>query len=75
MSIGKGESTPARAEARRAFSKNSATLFARNRRRSKVTPAQRDEIVRRLKDGESPKTLALEYGLSAAHLRNWYSNV
>lgn len=35
----------------------------------KLTPQQRDEITQRLAGGEMPKTLALEYGVSAGRIR------
>lgn len=41
----------------------------RSHSRSKLTPAQRDEIRRRKDDGESVMALALEFGMSAKYLR------
>ncbi|MEU6340222.1 Hin recombinase [Streptomyces sp. NPDC046977] len=40
-------------------------------RPAKLTPEQRDEIVRRLDDGEEPMDLALEYGVAAGTIRNF----
>lgn len=37
----------------------------------KLLPKQRDEIVVRLEDGEDPKALAVEFGVSAATIRNY----
>jgi hypothetical protein len=36
----------------------------------KLTSQQRDEIKRRLDDGEKPAVLALEYGVAAATIRH-----
>lgn len=38
---------------------------------SKLTPTQRDEIRQRLRDGETAKVLALEYGVSADYVRRF----
>lgn len=37
---------------------------------SKLTPAQRAEITRRLAEGETPQALALEYHVSARTIRS-----
>lgn len=39
--------------------------------RPKLTPDQRDQIKQRLADGENPRVLATEYGVSAAHVRTY----
>jgi hypothetical protein len=36
----------------------------------KLTPAQIDDVRRRLGDGETPVALALEYGVSAGRIRD-----
>ncbi len=42
---------------------------ARRPVRRKVTPQQMDEIKQRRWDGEDPKALALEFGISANYIR------
>lgn len=37
---------------------------------SKLTPTQRDEIVQRKADGESPMSIATEYGVTASYVRS-----
>lgn len=37
---------------------------------SKITPTQRDEIVQRKADGESPMSIATEYGVTASYVRS-----
>ena len=37
---------------------------------SKLTPAQRDEIRRRVADGETVRALAAEFGVSSRTIRN-----
>lgn len=37
---------------------------------AKLTPGQRDEIVRRLAAGEKPMDLATEYGVTAKYIRS-----
>lgn len=39
------------------------------RSRGPLSPAQRDEIHRRLAEGEDPRELALEFGVSANTIR------
>jgi DNA-directed RNA polymerase specialized sigma24 family protein len=39
-------------------------------RQSKLTPKQRYEVATRYRDGEDPKELALEYGISAGWVRS-----
>jgi uncharacterized protein (DUF433 family) len=39
--------------------------------KARLTGAQRDEITRRLADGEKPADLALEYGVSAKTIREY----
>jgi DNA invertase Pin-like site-specific DNA recombinase len=39
-------------------------------KRAKLTPEQRSEIKRRKDEGESPKALALEFKVTASHVRN-----
>lgn len=73
MSIARQEWTPARQVARDNFNQGINNIFAASRRRSKVTPRQRDEIIRRRREGEDPMALALEFGISAAYIRNTLS--
>jgi len=40
------------------------TLQGEKQPHSKLTNAQYDELCRRLKDGEDPKALAVEFGIS-----------
>lgn len=70
MSIARQEWTPARQAARDSYSEGINRIFESSRRRSKVTPRQREEVVRRCREGEDARALALEFGLSAAYIRN-----
>lgn len=40
-----------------------------NNRRSKLTPQQRWDVAQRRDEGEDPKDLALEFGITAAYVR------
>lgn len=57
-------------EAQRAWGRGSN--LPPRRIRAKITPAQRDEIVARKADGEDPRELALEFGVSAAYIREMF---
>lgn len=49
---------------REEYAANTSKMFERSRRTQKLTTAQRLEIGYRRMEGESPKALALEYGVS-----------
>lgn len=66
--VSNAEATPARIAAREAFNEQSH-LMLRKTRRSKMTALERYEAAKRYNEGEDPKVLALEYGVSAAHIR------
>jgi hypothetical protein len=70
MSIARQEWTPARQVARDNFKEGISNAFRASRRRSKVTPRQREEVVRRCREGEDSRALALEFGLSATYIRS-----
>jgi hypothetical protein len=67
--VSKAEATPARIAARKAFDRQSHLMLKRTRQ-SKLTPAQRYEAGVRYSEGEDPKELALEYGISAGWVRS-----
>jgi hypothetical protein len=60
--------TMTREEAIRQYSRHTNTIM--NRKRGKLTPAQRWEIQQRRWKGEDPKDLSLEFGVTASYIRN-----
>jgi len=74
VSVNRWEATPARLAARDAWKRQTHEMFAVARRskeyRRKITVDQRAEVIRRRYEGEDPKDLALEFGISAAYVRN-----
>lgn len=68
------EVTPAQAEARARFAEGINDIFQKRARLKarcqKITPEQKREVVRRRYEGEDPKDLALEFGISAGYIRN-----
>lgn len=66
--------TPAQAEARARYAEGINKIFERRaalkRHVQKITPEQKQEVIRRRYEGEDPRDLALEFGISAAYIRN-----
>lgn len=68
------EITPAQAEARARFAEGINDIFNKRARlksaKQKVTSEQKTEIIRRRYEGEDPRDLALEFGISAGYIRS-----
>lgn len=66
--------TPAQAEARAKWADSTNAMFHRRAMLKahvqKVSSEQKTEIIRRRYEGEDPKDLALEFGISAGYIRN-----
>ncbi len=66
--------TPAQAEARAKFAEGINSIFEKRARMKahvqKITPEQKAEVIRRRYEGEDPRDLALEFGISANYIRN-----
>jgi len=56
-------------DARARFNQSSNLIFQHKRRNSKLTSSQRQDVISRFRDGEDPKDLALEYGITASYVR------
>lgn len=69
MSVTNSEATPARVAARNAWRESSSRMY-RPARNEKLTPTQRSEIALRYSQGEHPKVLAAEYGISRSYIYN-----
>lgn len=74
MSGNRWEATPARLAARDAWKRQTHEMFLTAQRSKnfnrKITPDQRAEVIRRRYEGEDPRNLALEFGITAGYIRN-----
>jgi DNA-directed RNA polymerase specialized sigma24 family protein len=68
------EITPAQAEARARYAEGINRIFekraAMKQHVQKITAEQKAEVIRRRYEGEDPKDLALEFGITAGYIRN-----